>query len=120
MAANASFNSVDIGDYAWMVASTTMPDTEVHIPRAQGICQRDMGGGSMIITIEAWVVKDDRATLEEYFEALPRSFGTGLATLTVNSVNYTNCKFLSLVPQDRYKDRCDYFTCTFKKSAATQ
>ena len=120
MAANASFNGTDIGDYAWLTVSTVMPDVEIQIPRAQGIRQRDMGGGTQILTITAWVVKNTRALLEQYYEGLARSFGTGVATLTVNSVEYTNCKLQSIAPQDRYEDRVDYFTVVFKKSAMTQ
>jgi hypothetical protein len=120
MAVNITFNGVDVGDYGWMVPSTTMPDTEVSIPRAHGIRLKDMGGGSTTITIRAWVSKATRAALEQYYEALPRSFGTAPATLVVNSVSYTNVKFLSLTPDDRWQDRVDYFTATFKKSAATQ
>jgi len=120
MAANISYNSVDLGDYAWMTPSTVMPDTEVAIPRAQGIRQKDAGGGSMLVTIEAWVVKASNAALAQYYEALPRSFGTGLASLVADGVTYTNVKFLSLNPQGRYQAQVDYFTCTFKKSSATQ
>lgn len=120
MASNGDFGSTEIGDYCWLIPTTSMPDTSVQIPRAQGIRQRDMGGGAQILTVKAWVVKATVTALEQYFESLPRSFGTGLATLTINGVNYTNCKFLGLAPDDRYQDRVDHFTCTFKKSAAVQ
>ena len=120
MAANGTFNGVSIGDYCWLIPSTNFPDTSVQIPRAQGIRQRDMGGGEQILTVRAWVVKATVAALAQYFEGLSRSFGTGLASLVIDSVTYTNCKCLSIQPENRYKDRVDYFTCIFKKSAATQ
>jgi len=120
MASNILFSGTEIGDYGWMTPTTVLPDTEVQIPRAQGIRQKDAGGGSMTITIDAWVVKASNAALAAYYEALPRSFGSGLADLVADGVTYTNVKFLSLNPQGRYQAQVDYFTCTFKKSSATQ
>lgn len=117
---NATYNNISVGDYAWLITSTNLPDTEIYIPRAQGIRQRDMGGGSQTLTVKAWIVKTTIPALAQYFEALARGFGTGLASLVIDSVTYTNCKLLSIVPDDRYGDRVDYFTCVFKKSAATQ
>lgn len=117
MAANCAYNGVSLGDYSWMIPSVSMPDTAVHIPRAHGIRQRDMGGGEMILTVKSWVVKSSIATLAVYLESIVRSFGTGLASLVIDGTTYTNCKLLSIQPEDRYNDRVDYFTCTFKKSA---
>lgn len=120
MAANCFYNSVAVGDYAWLIPSTNFPDTEVGIPRAQGIRQKDMGGGSQILTVKAWVVKTTDALLASYLEALPRNFGTGLASLVIDGNTYTNCKCLSITPEDRYHASADHFTCVFKKSAMTQ
>ena len=120
MAANILYNNAEIGDYAWLTPSTTMPDTEVQIPRAQGIRQKDAGGGSMIMTVEAWVVKASNAALAQYYEGLQRSFGSGLADLVADGVTYTNVKLLSISPEGRYQAQVDYFICTFKKSSATQ
>ena len=120
MAANGTFNGVDIGDYCWLIPSTQMPDTIVRIPRDQGIRQRNMGGGEQTLVVKAWVVKDTPAALASYFEALPRFFGTGLASLVVDGVTYTNCKLLSIDPTDQYGAQVDYFNCVFRKSAMTQ
>lgn len=118
--ANGSFSGTDIGDYCWLIPATSFPDTSVFIPRAQGIRQRDMGGGEQILTVKAWVVKTTVPLLAQYFEALGRSFGTGLASLVIDSITYTNCKCLSIVPEDRFQAQVDHFTCVFKKSAATR
>lgn len=120
MAANAAFGGVSIGDYAWLIPSTNMRDTTIYVPRAQGIRMRDMGGGEQILLVRAWVVKDTNAALAQYLEGLGRSFGTGLGSLVIDSVTYTNCKLLSIAPDDRFQAQVDYFTCTFKKSAMTQ
>lgn len=120
MAANGFFGGTAIGDYCWLIPSTQFPDTEIHIPRDQGVRQRDMGGGSQMLTVKAWVVKGTDALLAQYLEALPRSFGSGLASLVIDGRTYTNCKCLSITPEDRYKGRADHFTCIFRKSAMTQ
>ena len=120
MAANAKFNNVEIGDYAWLIPSTNFPDTEINIPRAQGIRQRDMGGGAHTLIVKAWVVKTTDALLASYFEGLARSFGTGLASLVIDSNTYTNCKCISISPEDRHQAMADHFVCIFKKSAMTQ
>ena len=120
MASNGSYNSVTLGDYCWLIPSVTFPDTTRHIPRAQGIRQRDVGGGQMTLTVKSWVVKDTIAALHQYLEALGRNFGTGLASLVIDSVTYTNCKCVSITPEDRHADRMDFFNITFIKSQATQ
>ncbi len=120
MAANGKFNNVDIGDYCWLIPSTQFPDTTIRIPRDMGIRQRDMGGGEQTLVVKAWVTKGTDALLAAYFEALGRSFGTGLASLVIDSRTYTNCKCLSISPEDRWHGRADHFACVFRKSAMTQ
>jgi len=121
MASNGTFSGVEIGDYCWLIPVTSMPDTVIYIPRAQGIRQRDMGGGEQLLTVKAWVVKDTNVLLAQYLEALGRNFGTGLASLVIDSATYTNSKLVNIVPEDRYRGAMvDYFTCVFRKSAATQ
>lgn len=120
MAANFFFNNIAIGDYAWLVPSVSFPDTTRFIPRAQGIRQRDMGGGEMTLTVKSWVVKSTISALAQYLEKLGRDFGTGVASLSGDNAVYTNCKCISIEPEDRHADRMDFFACTFKKSQATQ
>jgi len=120
MSENCFYNGVAVGDYAWLIPSTQMPDTTVHIPRAQGVRQRDMGGGMQILTVKAWVVKSTTIELAQYFEGLARSFGTGLGSLVIDSVTFTNCKLLSIDPQDQFQGVADHFVCVFRKTAATQ
>mgnify|MGYP001586665542 CR=1 FL=1 len=120
MPSNFSYNSVEIGDYAWLVPSVSFPDTARFIPRAQGIRQRDMGGGEMTLTVKSWVVKTTITSLAQYLESLGRNFGTGLASLVGDSITYANCKCVSITPEDRHADRMDFFVCVFKKSQATQ
>ena len=79
-----------------------------------------MGGGEIIMRVKAWVVKTNSGTLAAYLESLGRSFGAGLASLVIDGNTYTNCKCLNIVPEDRFQAQVDHFTCTFKKSAATQ
>lgn len=122
MASNILFNSVEIGDHATFSAASFLPDTTISLPRAQGIRQRDMGGGEMTITVKAWIVKTTPPLLAQYIEGLMRSFGTGLASLVADGVTYTNCKSLSVSPENKYNEgeRVDYITCVFRKSAMTQ
>lgn len=120
MSSNAQYGSTLIGDYAWLVPSVSFPDTSREIPRAQGIRQRDIGGGKMTLTVKSWVVKSTIASLHSYLESLGRNFGTGLASLVIDSITYTNCKCISIQPEDRHADRMDFFNITFVKSQATQ
>ena len=119
-APNATYNGISVGDYAWLISATNFPDTTIRIPRAQGIRQRDEGGGEQTLVVKAWVVKDNQADLAAYFESLPRFFGTGIASLVIDGNTYTNCKCLSINPEDRYQGSADHFTCVFRKSAMTQ
>jgi len=120
MASNGTYSGVLLGDYCWLVPSVSFPDTSRFIPRAQGIRQRDIGGGDMTLTVKSWVVKSTVASLHSYLESLGRSFGTGLASLVIDGVTYTNCKCLAIMPEDRHADRMDFFNITFKKSQSAQ
>ena len=96
--ANAYFNSIVIGDYAWLETDTEN-EVEVHkIPRADGAILRRRGGGLKTMTVHGWVKKMRRQDLETYINGLEASFGSGLASLVINHNTYTNCIFKSISP----------------------
>jgi len=116
MTPNASYNSIDIGDFAWLEISYANVLEIKKIPRADGCIVRRRGGGEQTLTVHAYAVKTTRANFEQYFKALPTSFGSGSATLTVNGIDYTNTFFISTAPGGDYKNFTT-FTVVFKRSA---
>ena len=116
---NATFNGIAIGDHAWVSINTTN-EIEVHkIPRADGAIIRRRGGGVKTLTVNAWKLRtgalEKRKDIEQFFDQLAGSFGSGIADLIVNGVTYSNCIFQNL-SQDAIHNRWSRFTVTFIKS----
>ncbi|MFX0084274.1 MAG: hypothetical protein ACFFAU_01270 [Candidatus Hodarchaeota archaeon] len=111
---NCKFGTTNIGDYGWVVP-TFEYDLEIKkIPRATGVIINNRGGGYHILTVHAWVRKNARKDLEEYFHNLATSFGTIAKTLTINTKTYDNCYFKSITPGGEYHNY-NFFTVTFIK-----
>lgn len=115
MTPNATFNSIDIGDFAWLEISFSNELEVRKIPRADGCIVRRRGGGEQILTVHAYVTKTTRANFEQYFKELPIFFGSGSHTLTVNGIDYTNTLFISVSPGGDYKNFTT-FTVIFRRS----
>ena len=113
--ANASFNGIAIGDHAWLEVSTEN-EVEVHkIPRADGAILRRRGGGLKTLTVHAWITRAGRDDVETYFNGLAGMFTSGVASLVVNGVTYTNC-ILQSISADSNHNKFSRFTVTFLKS----
>lgn len=113
--ANATFNSVNIGDHAW-VSINTSNEVEVHkIPRADGAIIRRRGGGLKIITVNAWIKKSTRGEIEQYFDDLAEAFTSDIGDLVVNTRTYSNC-ILQTITADTIHNNWANFTITFIKS----
>lgn len=115
MTPNASFNSENIGDFAWLEISFSNNLEIKKIPRADGCIVRRRGGGEQTLTVHAYVTKTTRANFEQYFKGLPLLFGSGSSTLTVNGIDYTNTFFVSLSSGGDYKNFTS-FTAIFRRS----
>jgi len=81
-----TFNGVYLGDHAYASFSYQGNVTTKIIPRARGARLYDtneMGGGIVTVTIHAWVVKDTRKELEQYFYNLQGNLGRAKATIDI-------------------------------------
>jgi len=118
MASRVSFNGVTIGDYAWAVVGFSGNTSVRVIPRAKGVriySTEEMGGGYRTITVSAYVIKQSRKDLEEYFRTLPDLLGHEAATLVVEGVSYTNCVMTGINPESTY-EKWNTFTVEFLQS----
>jgi len=112
---NATFNGINLGDHA-EVSIDTGNEVEIHkIPRADGAIIRRRGGGLKNLTVTGWIVKSTRAEIEQFFDQLAASLGSGLASLIINGETYTNCLLVSISPDTGHNRFAD-FTLSFIKS----
>ena len=113
--ATATFNGIGIGDHAWVAIGTTN-EVEIHkIPRADGAILRRRGGGLKTLTVSAWLVSDNKAQNETYFNELAGNLTSGVGDLIVHGVTYSNC-ILKSVSADSSHNDFSRFTVTFLKS----
>ena len=81
-----TFNSIYLGDHAWVSVSYNGNVSTRVIPRAKGAViydTKEMGGGILTITVHAWVIKDTRKELEKFFYDLEGNLGRAKATLDI-------------------------------------
>ena len=118
MASNGQFNSVDLGDYCWVVNPDIQFRHVVHeIPRASGVIIQDMGGGLKILQVRVYKSSVDKPTFISYFIDLIEGFGSAAAALIVDSVNLGSfyCKGASLQAVTQSSEY-GYHVITFMKS----
>lgn len=102
---NVIYNSVRIGDMAWIEATYQGNVTSKIIPRALGVSIRsttENGGGVYSIVVRAWIIKNSRKEFEDYIKSLRTSLGNGPSTLTSDSSSYTNCYITRIAPDSGY------------------
>lgn len=109
---NITFNSVRIGDMAWIeMAYQGNPSVRI-IPRAVGVRIRstsENGGGVNTIIVRAWIIKNSRSEFESYIRGLKSSLGNGPSTLTTDGDSYSNC-YLSKITADPGYTKFGFFT----------
>lgn len=115
MTPNGTFKGILLGDFCWITPSFSNDKQVVHIPRADGVRIRNMGGGQKVYTVTAYVIKPLRTTLEQYFDALINSFGNPKGELIIDSHSYGDCFFTDISPETSYPNY-NTFTLTFIKS----
>jgi len=116
MTPNGSFKGIAIGDFCWITPSYSNDKQVVHIPRADGVRIRNMGGGQKTYSVTAYLIKSQRTTLEQYFDTLINSFGNTKGELIINGYSYGDCFFTDISPETSYPNY-NTFTLTFIKSA---
>lgn len=113
-----TYNSVDVGDWAWAeIGFEGNPEVRV-IPRCKGVkilSTTEMGGGQLSITVHAYLIKETRKEIEDFFAGAQTSYGNGPSTLVVDGVSYTNTYLVRIVPDSSY-ERFATFTIEFIKS----
>lgn len=112
---NATFNGIQIGDHAWLELKTDI-EVEVHkIPRADGVITRRRGGGLKTLVVHAWITRNQRNEIEQYFDGLALAFTTAKADLIVNGKTYSDCLLKSITP-DSDHNKWARFNVEFLKS----
>jgi len=115
MAGCTTFNGVQIGDLAWVQISTDL-SVEIHrIPRADGAIIRRKGGGLKTLIVNAWMVRDNRFQVEQYFTDLASNLTSSMGDLIVNGKTYQNCLLDSISPSGEH-NRWATFSVTFIQS----
>jgi hypothetical protein len=116
---NITFNSIRIGDMAWIeIAYQGNPSVRI-IPRAAGVRIRstvENGGGAYTIIVRAWVIKDTRKEFEDYIKGLKVSLGAGPSTLSADGTSYSNC-YLSKIAVDPGYTKFGFFSVELMQSA---
>jgi len=113
--ANASFNGIALGDFAWVQIDTTN-QVEVHIiPRADGSIVRRRGGGVKNLTINAWIIRSSRKQIQEYFDQLAANLTSAVADLIVDDTTFSNC-VMQTISQSGEHNNWARFTIRFIKS----
>lgn len=109
---NITFNSVRIGDLAWIEMSYQGNTSIKVIPRALGVSIRsttENGGGVNTINIRAWVIKESRKEFEDYIKGLQASLGNGPSTLSADGTTYSNC-YLTKIAADAGYTKFGFFS----------
>jgi hypothetical protein len=109
---NVTYNSVRIGDLAWVEYSYQGNPSVKIIPRAAGVRIRSTtvnGGGLNVIIVRAWVIKNSRKEFEDYIKGLKVSIGNGPSTLSSDGTSYSNC-YLSKITADPGYTKFGFFT----------
>lgn len=116
---NITFNSVRIGDMAWIEMSYQGNTSVKIIPRAVGVRIRSTyvnGGGMNSIIVRAWTIKNSRKEFEDYIKGLRGSLGSGPASLIADGTTYSNC-YLSKIAADPGYSKFGFFTVELIQSA---
>lgn len=109
---NVTYNSVRIGDMAWIEMSYQGNPSVKVIPRAVGVRIRsttENGGGINTISVRAWVIKDSRKEFEDYIKGLNAALGNGPSTLSADGTSYSNC-YLNKISADPGYTKFGFFT----------
>ena len=111
------WKGTQIGDHAFIVFSYSSNNDVRIIPRAKGVkiwSTNELGGGHLVISVNAVVAKDNRYTLESYFRTLDTTFSlTVKGDLTVLD-RYSNAYTLSdCYLQSFSQGNEDLKVCTF-------
>lgn len=109
---NVTYNSVRIGDMAWIEVAYQGNTSVTIIPRAAGVRIRsttENGGGIYTINVRAWIIRDSRKAFEDYIKGLRASLGNGPSTLNSDGTDYTNC-YLSKITADGGYTKFGFFT----------
>ena len=116
--ARVTYNGQAIGDWAWAeIAYEGNPEVRI-IPRAAGIrihSTTEMGGGQQIIIVHAYLIKDTRKEVEDYFGTIHTKLGAGPYTLIVDGTSYTNTYLVRVTPDETY-ERFSTYTIEFVRS----
>ena len=117
------WKAIEVGDYGYVTFNYTGNNEVRIIPRAKGVkirSTKELGGGLMKITVEAFVEKTNRYALENFFNSLDSNFdlidsGTLQISDENGTINLTNC-FLESFSQSGEDFRWSTFTLDFVKS----
>jgi len=113
-----TFNSVYLGDHAYASFSYQGNVVTRIIPRARGARLYDtneMGGGLITISISAWVVRDTRKELEQYFYNLQGNLGRTKATLDIDGWEIENAAIENYEMTNSENHSHSMFTVTITK-----
>ena len=116
--ARVTYNSQAIGDWAWAeITYEGNPETRI-IPRAKGVkiySTTEIGGGFQTIVIHAYLLKDNRKEIEDYFGTIHTVLGSGPSTLVVDGTSYTNTYLVRVTPDEAY-EKFSTFSIEFIRS----
>ncbi len=118
------WKGVQLGDHAYLSTTYTDNTDSRIIPRAKGVkiwSTEELGGGFYTIIVNAVLARDNRYSLESYFNALDTNLSlTAKGDLTVidrysNTYTLTDC-FLQSFSQEDSDLKVNRFTLRFIKS----
>ena len=115
---NITFNSVRIGDLAWIEMSYQGNTSIKIIPRALGVSIRsttENGGGINTLNVRAWVIKNSRKEFEDYIKGLSAALGTASASLVSDGTTYSNC-YLNRISVDGGYNKFGFLSVEFIQS----
>jgi len=113
-----TFNSVYLGDHAYASFEYQGNVNTRIIPRAAGARMYDtneMGGGIMTITLHAWVIKDTRKELEQYFYNLQGNLGREKAIIDIDSWEIADAAIEQYSMENTGNESHSRFTVTLTK-----
>lgn len=118
------WKGIPLGDHAYLSFSYEGNSDIRVIPRAKGVkiwSTKELGGGYVKLTVNAFIVKGSRYLLEKYFLDLDTTFELGeKGSLTIiaddsSTITLTNC-YLDSISQSGSDFKHTVFTLTFIKS----